>query len=346
MKNNIQINSTRSIGDDNPTFIIAEIGSNHNKDFNIALRIIDTVAESKADAVKFQLFRAERVYSKKTPLFEGTNKHIIDILKEVELPRNWIPKLKKYTESKGLIFFSTVTDYQDVDLLQKFDVPLYKIGSFEIVDLQLLEYTAKKMKPIIISTGLANLEEIEDAYVTIKKTGNKDIVFLQCVSVYPANPRTMNLKAMNTIKNAFPDTVVGLSDHTMGIHVSIAAVAMGAKVIEKHFTLDRNMKGPDHTFAIEPYELKGLVRQIRDVESALGNGQKLGPSKEEKENYEKARRSIHAKIDIVKGMKITEDMLIIKRPGYGIKPKFIDIILGREAKTNIEEDQWITWDMI
>lgn len=346
MKNNIQINRTRSIGEDNPTFIIAEIGSNHNKDFNIALKMIDAAAEAKVDAVKFQLFRGERHYSKKTPLFKGTDKHIIEILKEIELPRNWVPKLKKYTESKGLIFFSSVTDYQDVDLLQKLDISLYKIASFEIVDLQLLEYTAKKMKPLIISTGLANLEEIEDAYITIRKTGNKDIIFLQCASVYPANPKIMNLNAINTIKNAFPDTIVGLSDHTMGIHISIAAVAMGAKVIEKHFTLDKKMKGPDHSFAIEPYELKELVRQIRDVESALGSGQKLGPSKEEKENYEKARRSIHAKINIAKGTKITKDMLIIKRPGYGIKPKFINIVIGKEVQTNIEEDQWIKWDMI
>lgn len=346
MKNNIQINSTRSIGDDNPTFIIAEIGSNHNKDFGTALRMIDVAAEAKVDAVKFQLFRAERHYSKKTPLFKGTDKHIIEILKEIELPRNWISKLKKYTESKGLIFFSSVTDYKDVDLLQKSDVPLYKIASFEIVDLQLLEYTAKKMKPIIISTGLANLEEIEDAYLTIKEAGNNDIIFLQCASRYPASPEIINLKAINTIKNAFPDTIVGLSDHTMGIHISVAAVAMGAKVIEKHFTLDKKMKGPDHSFAIEPYELKGLVRQIRDVESALGSGQKLGPSKEEKENYEKARRSIHAKVNIAKGTKITKDMLIIKRPGYGIKPKFINIVISKEAQTNIEEDQWIKWDMI
>lgn len=346
MKNNIQINSAKSIGSDNPTFIIAEIGSNHNKNFNTALKMIDAATEAKVDAVKFQLFKAERIYSKKTPLFKGTNRHIIDILKEAELPRNWVPRLKKYTESRDLIFFSTVTDYEDVDLLQKFDVPLYKIGSFEIVDLQLIEYTAKKMKPIIISTGLANLEEIGDAYLTIKGAGNNDIIFLQCASVYPANPEIMNLKAMNTIKSAFPDTIVGLSDHTMDIHISVAAVAMGAKVIERHFTLDRNMRGPDHAFAIEPYELKILVRQIRDIEDALGSGQKLGPSKREKENYEKARRSIHAKVNITKGTKITEDMLVIKRPGCGIKPKFIDILLGRETQTNIEEDQWIKWDMI
>jgi len=170
-------------------------------------------------------------------------------------------------------------------------------------------------------------------------------VFLQCASVYPAPPEIMNLRSMKTIKDSF-GVITGLSDHTLGIYISVAAVAMGAKVIEKHFTLSRKLKGPDHPFAIEPDELKEMVKEIRDVEKALGNGKKLGPSVQELENYKKARRSIHAKINIPKGTRITKDMLIIKRPGYGIKPKFINIVIGREARENIEEDQWITWEVI
>lgn len=334
------------IGDKGPCFVIAEAGSNHNKEIKLAKELIDAAAGAKADAIKFQLFKGERHYSKYTPLFNNSRKHPQQLLKEIELPLDWLCELNEYALKKGIIFFSSVTDFLDVDNLEKINAPAYKLASFELVDLQLLEYTAKKRKPIILSTGLANLGEIEDAYMTCKQAGNSNIIFLQCASLYPAKPEIMNLKAMDTIKSAFPDTIVGLSDHTLGIHISIAAVGMGAKVIEKHFTLDKNMSGPDHHFSIDPKELAEMIRQIRDVESAFGDGQKLFPTEAEMEYYFKARRSIHAKCDIKQGEKITKDKLIVKRPGYGIKPKFIDILIDRKVKKNIKADEWITWDMM
>lgn len=340
----IKITKDHHIGDEEPCFVVAEIGANHNKNLSIAKKLIDIAAESGADAVKFQIYSAETLYSKKTPLFSNYDKKPWDLIKEIETPRDWLPELTKYCNKNGIIFFATPFDFEAVDELDRY-VPLFKIASFEIVDLPLIEYVAKKDKPIILSTGLANMEEIEDAYTTCIKSGNRNIIFLQCASVYPAPPEIINLRSMETIKMAF-NVPVGLSDHTLGIYVSVAAVAMGAKVIEKHFTLSRKMKGPDHLFAIEPDELKEMIKQIRDVEKALGDGKKLGPKPQEMEFYEKARRSIHAKVNIPKGTKITKDMLIIKRPGYGIKPKFIDLLIGRESKVDVEVEQWITWDMI
>jgi N-acetylneuraminate synthase/N,N'-diacetyllegionaminate synthase len=334
----------KRIGGESPCFIVAEAGANHDGKLSQAKELIDIAAEAGADAVKFQVYSAETLYSKKTPSHSGYERKVWDLIKEIETPREWIPGLKEYCDRKGIIFFATPFDFEAADELDPY-VELFKIASFEIVDLPLIEYIAWKGKPTIISTGLANMEEIEDAFLTFTKTGNDKLVFLQCASVYPATPDLINLKSMDTMAKSF-DVIVGLSDHSLGIHISVAAVAMGAKVIEKHFTISRKLKGPDHPFALEPDELKEMIKQIRDVEKALGDGKKLGPHPEELENFEKARRSIHARVNIPKGTKITKDMLIIKRPGYGIKPKFIDLIIGREAKKNIEEDEWITWEMI
>ncbi len=334
----------RVIGENEPCFIVAEAGSNHDGRISQAKELIDVAVEAGTDAVKFQIYSAESLYSKNTPKFSVYDKPPRELLREIETPREWIPELREYCDKRGVVFFATPFDFDAVDELEPY-VDLYKVASFEIVDLPLVEYIARKQKPTIISTGLANMEEIEDAFLAYTATGNHKIVFLQCASVYPAPPEIMNLRSMKTIRDAF-GVITGLSDHTLGIHISVAAVAMGAKVIEKHFTLSRKLKGPDHAFAIEPDELKEMVREIRDVEKALGDGKKLGPSLHELENYEKARRSIHARVDIPRGTKITADMLVVKRPGYGIKPKFISVIVGREAKMDIEADQWITWEMI
>ncbi|TDA65473.1 N-acetylneuraminate synthase, partial [Sulfuricurvum sp. IAE1] len=260
---------------------------------------------------------AETLYSKKTPNHSGYDKDLFTLIKEIETPREWLPELASFCEKRGIVFFATPFDMRAVDELDEVS-PLFKIASFEIVDLPLLRYVASKGKPMIISTGLANMEEIEDAFLVCREEGNEQIVFLQCASMYPSPPTIMNLRSMETIRRAF-GVPTGLSDHTRGIHISVAAAAMGASVIEKHFTLDRTMEGPDHPFAIEPDELKEMVRQIRDVESAMGDGRKLGPSKEEMEFYEKARRSIHAAVDIPAGTVITEEILAVKRPGYGIR---------------------------
>jgi len=334
----------KKIGGNNPTYIIAEIGSNHNRDKKIAKKMIDKAANAGVDAVKFQTFKAEKLYSKKTPKFSKDKVSPFDLIKSIELPREWHKELFEYTEKKGLHFFSSPFDYEAVDQLDEIGVPAFKIASFEIVDLELLKYISQKKKPIILSTGMASIEEIEEAIDAIKSQGNDKIILLHCNSMYPAPVDIVNLNAIKTMQSAF-QIPIGFSDHTLGIHIPISAVVVGAKVIEKHITLDRKMKGPDHNFAIEPDELKQMVQNIRDVEKALGTGIK-NVSKEEKEMYEKGRRSIIALENIPKGTKITREMLIVKRPGYGIKPKFIDNVIGKIAKKVIKADDWLTWDLI
>ena len=335
---------TRCIGGGAPCFIVAEVGANHNRSLNLAKELVDAAAEAKADAVKFQIYSAETLYSRKTPKHSNYAKDLFELIREIETPREWLPELSAYAASKGLVFFATPFDRQAVDELDQVS-DLFKIASFELVDLPLIRYCASKGKPLILSTGLANLEEIEDAYLACREAGNEQVAFLQCASLYPAPASIMNLRAMETLRRAFR-VPVGLSDHTRGIHVSVAAAALGARILEKHFTLDRTLEGPDHPFAIEPQELAELVRQVREVEAALGDGRKLGPAPEEREYYEKARRSLHAAVPIPRGTVIAEDMLVSKRPGYGIRPKHLPLVVGRTAKQDMEADQWITWEMV
>lgn len=334
------------VGENEPTFIIAEAGANHNRDFDIAKKLIDIAADAKADAVKFQTYSAETLYSKKTPIFlKDKDIRPYDLIKKLELPRDWQPKLKKYAEQKGIIFLSTPFDYAAVDELDELDLPAFKLASFEIVDLELIKYAASKQKPMIISTGMASLGDIEDAITAIHSVGNINIILLHCNSLYPTPVEVVNLNAIETMHKAF-SLPIGFSDHTLGIHVSLAATAMGACVIEKHFTLDRSLPGPDHPFAIEPDELKELVSNIRDIGAAKGDGIKQRSSLEDEEVYQKARRSIIALCDIPAGMLITKSMLVVKRPGYGIAPKFMDIVVGRTARVDIEKDDWLRWEMI
>jgi N-acetylneuraminate synthase/N,N'-diacetyllegionaminate synthase len=339
-----EIRRGRKIGGGAPAFVIAEIGANHNRSLSLAKEMIDAAVAAKADAVKFQIYSAETLYSRKTPRHSGYDKDLFSLIKEIETPRDWLPELAAYCEARNILFFATPFDAAAVDELDAVS-GVFKIASFEIVDLPLIRYCASKGKPLLISTGLASMEEIEDAYVTCRDAGNEQVAFLQCASVYPAPAHIMNLRSMETLRRAF-GVPTGLSDHTRGIHVSVAAVALGASVIEKHFTMDRTMKGPDHPFAIEPDELAELVRQVRDVEAALGDGRKLGPAPEELEFYQKARRSLHAAVEIPEGTVITEEMLCTKRPGLGIRPKYLPLVLGRTARRRIEADRWITWEMI
>jgi len=339
----------RWVGGDEPCFVIAEAGANHNRDLPLAKELIDVAAEASADAVKFQTYSAETLYSKKTPRFsylEGvSSKDTWELIKEIELPREWQGELATYAAKRGILFLSTPFDHRAVDELAALDVPAYKIASFEIVDLHLIAHAAAKGRPMILSTGLASYEDIADALAACASAGNRDVVLLQCASLYPAPPARMNLRAMATLRHAFA-VPTGLSDHSLGIHVAVAAVALGACVIEKHFTLDRSLPGPDHSFAVEPGELREMVRQIREVEAALGDGLKLGPAPEEQEMYQKARRSLVAARAIPKGTVIDRSMIAVKRPGYGIRPKLIDLLVGRVAKVDIEEDTVLTWDLV
>lgn len=339
----------RRVGGDAPCFVIAEAGANHNRDLSMARALIDVAVDAGADAVKFQTYSAETLYSKKTPRFsylEGVSaKDTWDLIKEIELPREWQGELAAYAAKRGIFFLSTPFDHRAVEELAALGVPAYKIASFEIVDLPLISHAAAKGRPMILSTGLASYEDIADAVEACVSAGNRDIVLLQCASLYPAPAARMNLRAMATMRHAFA-VPTGLSDHSLGIHVAAAAVALGAKVVEKHFTLDRSLPGPDHPFAVEPGELKEMVRHIREVEAALGDGLKLGPAPEEQEMHQKARRSLVASRAIPRGVVIDRSMIAIKRPGYGIRPKLIDLLVGRVAKVDIEEDTVLTWDLV
>jgi sialic acid synthase SpsE len=327
------------------TFIIAEIGSNHNRSLSTAKELIDAAADAGADAAKFQIYSAPTLYSAHdAPELGYDGGNASSLIESVATPREWLPELSAYCRAKGVVFFASPFDIAAVDELDAVS-GLFKIASFEIVDLPLIRKTASKGKPMIIATGLANMGEIEDALNACYEQGNGDVALLQCASCYPSLASIMNLRSMETMRRAF-GIPVGLSDHTLGIHISVAAAAMGASAIEKHITLDRAMRGPDHSFAIEPRELRELVRQVREVESAMGDGMKRGPSEAELPAYCYARRSLHAAVDIKKGEEVAENMLLCKRPGHGIRPKHIDWVVGRRASRDIPADSWITMDML
>lgn len=331
----------------NRCFIIAEAGVNHNGDIDIAKQLVDKAYEAGADAIKFQTFKAENLVTKNAPKAEYQKSttgdgNQFEMLKKLELSTKDHIVLKKYCEEKGVMFISTPFDFESVDLLEEIDVPLYKVGSGDLTNLPLLKYIASKNKPIILSTGMANLGEVEEAINTIYETGNNKLILLHCTSNYPTAYEDVNLRAMLTMQEAFK-LPVGYSDHTIGIEVPIAAVTLGAKVIEKHFTLDRNMKGPDHRASIEPDELKMMVRSIRNIETAMGDGIKRCNKSEE--NIRKvARKSIVAGRDISKDEVITINNISFKRPEFGLKPKYVDLVVGKKARRNIKVNEFITFN--
>ncbi len=339
------------IGEGEPCFIVAEVGVNHNGDINLAKKLIDAAKGAGADAVKFQTFKAEEVVTKNAAKaeYQKTVKEESQygMLKKLELTEDDFGELANYAKEKDILFLSSPFDKESVDLLDllyELDVPAFKVGSGEITNFPLLRYIAKKAKPIILSTGMSTLGEVEEALNVIRSEGVKDVILLHCVSNYPAKIEDVNLRAMGTLKQAFK-LPVGFSDHTLGVTMPIAAVALGACVIEKHFTLDKNLPGPDHKASLEPSELREMIKAIKDVENALGEGIKR-PAKEEEEIKKVARRSIVAKEGIPEGAIITEDMLDVKRPGTGIAPEYMEMIVGRKAKKSIKKDEIIAMKMI
>lgn len=339
----------RLIGEGEQCFIIAEAGVNHNGEIKLAKKLIEVAKNAGADAIKFQTFKAENLVIKKAEKAEyqkdtteeGTQ---YEMIKSLELSEKEFRELANYAEKRDIMFLSSPFDKESVDLLDRLDVPAFKIGSGEITNFPLLKYIAKRRKPIILSTGMATLGEVEEALNIIRSEGVDDVILLHCVSNYPAKIEDVNLRAMETLKQAFK-LPIGFSDHTLGITAPIAAVALGACVIEKHFTLDRNLPGPDHKASLEPDELKEMVKAIRDTEKALGDGIKK-PTKEEEEIKKIARKSIIAKVEIPKGTIITEEMLDVKRPGTGIKPKYMGIVIGSRAKTEIRPNEQITFEKL
>jgi sialic acid synthase SpsE len=340
----------RTVGSGRPTYVIAEIGANHNRDLDQARELIDRAAEAGADAVKFQTYSGSRIYSRKTPKFAYleplTDKSPAELLDSISLPREWQPLLAEHARERGVQFFSSPFDHEAVRELDELDVPVLKIASFEIVDLPLIRVAAATGRPLLISTGMAVLGEIEDALAAAAEAGGSAVGLMQCTSVYPAPVERINLRAMETMRAAF-GVPVGFSDHSTGTAVPIAAAALGAAFVEKHFTLDRGMVGPDHPFALEPLELAAMVRGIREAEAALGDGHKDGPSPEEREEmYTLGRRSLIAARDLRAGTVLDRDMITIKRPGFGIAPKDLDHVIGRTLKVSVEEDDVLTWDML
>ena len=332
----------------NKTFIIAEAGVNHNGSLELAQKMIDAAVDAGADAVKFQTFKAEKVVSKYAQKAEYQKKATpvdesqFEMIKKLELDAATHRILIDYCTKKNIRFLSTPFDLGSIDLLNELGLNLFKIPSGEITNLPYLRKIGALKKEIILSSGMADLGEIKDALAVLIGAGTKlkDITVLHCNTEYPTPIEDANLKAMLTIKAAFPGVNIGYSDHTLGIEIPVAAVAMGATIIEKHFTLDKNMEGPDHKASLEPNELKAMVHAIRNVEKALGSGIKK-PSHSELKNKPIARKSLVAARSILKGEVFTEENLTVKRPGTGISPMRWDEIIGQKASKDYQQDELI-----
>lgn len=332
------------------TFVIAELSANHNQDFDRAIEIIKAAKWAGADAIKLQTYTPDTItidcdneyfQIKQGTIWDGTTLH--KLYQGAYTPWEWQPKLKKIAEEEGLICFSSPFDYTSVDFLEKIDVPAYKIASFEINDIPFIEYIASKGKPVIISTGIATLKDIEEAVNACRRVGNNNIALLKCTSAYPSPLEDINLKVIPNMKETF-DIVVGLSDHTMSNTISLGAVALGAKIVEKHLTLRRKDGGPDSKFSMEPEEFKSMVDGIREMEKALG---KVTYQLTEKQRSSREHsRSLFVVKDIKGGEKFTEENVRSIRPGFGMETKYIDDIIGKEAKIDIKKGTPMSWNLI
>lgn len=332
------------------TFIIAELSANHNQDIQLALDTIKAAKDSGADAIKLQTYTPDTITIQSSKEYftikSGTiwdGRTLYDLYQEAYTPWEWHKELMDYAKELDIVCFSSPFDPTAVDLLESLQVPAYKIASFEITDLPLIEYVASKNKPIIISTGIATLQEIEDAVSVCRKVGNEQIILLKCTSAYPAKIEDANLVTMQNMKETF-GVEVGLSDHTLGITAPIVSVALGAKVIEKHFILDKSIGGPDASFSLEPHEFKAMVDAVREAEQALGRvDYQLNEKKVKNREF---ARSLFVVKDIQAGEVFTTEHVRSIRPGHGLAPKHIDSILGKVARKDIERGTPMSWDLI
>lgn len=346
--NSIKI-ADRTIGKGQPCYIIAEAGVNHNGSLELAHKLVDAAAASGADAVKFQTFQAEKLVTgeAKKAAYQveatGNSESQFEMLKKLELPLPAFKELIAHCREKKIQFLSTPFDKESADFLVSIGMPALKVPSGEVTNLPFLRFLALKKLPMIVSTGMATLGEIEGAVNTLRSSGEDNFVLLHCVTNYPTPPEDVNLRVMAVLEAAF-EVPVGYSDHTRGIEIPIAATALGACIIEKHFTLDRAMEGPDHRASLEPHELKSMVAGIRMVEAALGSGVKT-PSSIEQETAALVRRSLVAARDIPAGAELTMDMVAIKRPGGGLPPAMLSSLLGRKTRHAITAGSLLTFDM-
>lgn len=325
--------------------ITAEIGINHNGDLKLAEEMIDAAAQCGADAVKFQGFKTQWMYSKLTPGFSHTEDDVFAQMKTLEIKDEWWPLLKKRTKKHNLLFSSSVFDLHSLEILKKTGVDFLKIASPEIINYPFLEKQKALSSIFVVSTGMALLDEISKALQFLEEIGIHKIILLECTSSYPAPPESINLLNIDFLRDTFKRPV-GFSDHTLGIHHAIASAARGARFIEKHFTLDKNLKGPDQEISADTKEMKTLVEAVREIDTALKSNCKMEISPHEKGTRELGRKSVIALEKIKKGEKITPENTIIKRPGKGIPPGEACFLYGRTAKQDIEADQWITWEMV
>jgi pseudaminic acid synthase len=343
--NNLKIGN-KEIGSGHPVFIVAEISGNHNQNYKRALKIIDAAIDAGVDAIKLQTYTPDTLTIKSDKKWFKINKGpwaghtLYDLYKKAYTPWDWQPKLKRHAENRGVILFSTPFDKTAVDFLEKMNVALYKVASFEVVDIPLLKRIGQTKKPVIMSRGMASVEEIKLAIKTLKNNGAPQIAVLHCVSSYPAKPEQMNLATIPDITKKFK-VIPGLSDHTLGIAVPVTSIALGACVIEKHVTLSRTDGGPDAEFSLEPDELKQMVKSVREAQLALGKPfYKL--DKRESQNII-FRKSLFVVKNIKKGEKFTEKNIRSIRPGYGLAPKYYDKVIGKTAVKNIERGTPLKW---
>lgn len=340
----------RNIGDSSPIFIIAELSANHNQKFELAVKTIKAAKKAGADAIKLQTYTSDTItidVNNKYFTFDNNSlwkgETLYNLYKKTYTPWEWHAKLKKLTEDLGLIFFSSPFDKSAVDFLDKLKVPAFKIASPELNDLTLVEYIASKKKPIIMSTGMSDLSQINDAVKTCYEAGNREIAILKCTSMYPTPFDNVNLLTIPHLKQTF-NVPIGLSDHTVGTSVSIASVALGAKIIERHFMLDKTEKTPDIAFSLDSEEFSQMVKSIREVEKSLGKIDYSLPTALVKNKI--LQRSLFIVEDIKKGDKFSEKNVKSIRPGYGLSPNFIREILGKIAKEDIKKGTPLTWSLL
>jgi pseudaminic acid synthase len=340
----------RKIGRGYPTYIVAEMSANHHQNFERAAEILKAAKECGADAVKLQTYtpdtitidcRNEYFQIGKGTIWEG--RHLYDLYGEAYTPWEWQPKLKEIADALGLDLFSSPFDHTAVDFLEKMDVPAYKIASFELVDLPLIRRVAQTGKPLIMSTGMAALAEIDEAVHTAREAGATQIALLKCTSAYPAPPEEMNLRTIPHLSEAF-QVPVGLSDHTLGIAIPVAAVALGACMVEKHFTLSRSIPGPDSSFSLEPDEFKTMVEAIRTAEKSFGSVSYTATEQEAASRV--FRRSLFVVQDMKAGDRFSEQNLRSIRPGMGLPPKYYDTLLGKPVKKDVKKGTPVRWDLI
>ena len=341
----------KEAGPGQPVFIVAELSGNHNQSFERAKELVKVACKAGADAIKTQAYTpdtltidCDKEWFQIKVNEAWTGQTLYSLYKTAYTPWEWLPEMKKIAESYGVPFFSSVFDETAVDFCEKMGVPAYKIASFEIVDIELLKKIASVKKPVIISRGMSTFSELNEAVTTLRANGTSEIAILHCVSSYPAKPEEMNLATIIDLKKRFPEVVVGLSDHTLGISAAVASVALGASIIEKHFTLRRADGGPDAGFSLEPAELKTLVQTVREVEKAIGQVQ-YGSGQKEAENII-FRRSLFVVKNIKVGEKFSRENIRCIRPGYGLSPKYLPEVLGKKAAKDIEWGTPLTWDLI